>query len=157
MTYVVEGQLKGVMEKANKDKGLKQIVKVSLNEKTLELNVVEQRAVTAEKAWELAKQKAEDLQGTLDEAEIKLARAISLISARDKELVDLKDTLNSYEQVYYNIGFKDVENSARPVIFQARKFGFVKGWMAAMNAIGLPYTSPFRSANQIPLPENPQN
>jgi len=81
---------------------------------------------------------------------------MSLISAHNKELADLKETLNSYEQVYYNTGFKDAENSARLVIFQALKFRFVEGWMAAVNAIGLPYTSPFRSANQIPLPKNPQ-
>lgn len=61
MTHVVEGWLKGVMEEADKEKVLKQIAEMSLNEKTLELNVVERRAVTTERARELAKQKAEDL------------------------------------------------------------------------------------------------
>ena len=37
------------------------------------------------------------------------------------------------------------------MIFQAWKFGFTKGWMAVVNAIGLPDTSPFRSVDQIPL------
>ena len=41
MTHVVEGRLKGVMEEADKEKVLKQVTKASLNEKTLELNVVE--------------------------------------------------------------------------------------------------------------------
>lgn len=41
MTHVVEGRLKGVMEEADKEKALKQVVEVSLNERTLELNVVE--------------------------------------------------------------------------------------------------------------------
>ncbi|KAM3732106.1 hypothetical protein ACB098_11G035600 [Castanea mollissima] len=117
MTHVVEGRLKGVVEEANKDKALKQVVEASLNEKTLELNVVEQRAVTAEKTWELAEQKAEDLQGKLGEAEIKLAEATSLVFACDKELADLKETLKTYEQVYYNMGFKDAENSTGPMIF----------------------------------------
>lgn len=49
------------MEEADKEKVLKQIAEVSLNEKTLELNVVERLAVTTERARELAKQKAEDL------------------------------------------------------------------------------------------------
>ena len=40
MTHVVKGQLKGVMEEADKEKALKQVAEVSLNEKTLELNVV---------------------------------------------------------------------------------------------------------------------
>ena len=40
------------------------------------------------------------------------------------------------------------------MIFQAWKFGFTKGWMAVVNAIGLPDTSPFRSVDQIPLPKD---
>ena len=49
------------MKEAGKEKALKQDAKASLNEKTLELNVVERRATTVERAQELAKQKAEDL------------------------------------------------------------------------------------------------
>lgn len=63
---------------------------------------------------------------------------MNLLSARDKKLAYLKETLKTYEQVYYNKGFKDVEKSAGPVIFQA--FGFSKGWMAKVNAISLPNT-----------------
>lgn len=107
------------MEEADKEKVLKQIAEVSLNEKTLELNVMERRVVTTERAHELAKQKAEDLQGKLSEVEVKLTEAVSLVFARDKELADLKEILKTCEQVYYNIGFKDVENWAGPVIFQA--------------------------------------
>lgn len=107
-------------------------------------------------AQELAKKKAEDLQGKLGEAEVKLAQAASLVSAHDKELTDLKETLKTCEQVYYNIGFKDVENLVGPMNFQARKFGFTKGWMATVNAIGLLNTSLFRNADLIPLLEDPQ-
>nr|POE45891.1 hypothetical protein CFP56_40927 [Quercus suber] len=127
MTHVVKGRLKGVMEEADKEKALKQVAKASLNKKTLELNVVEQRAATTKRALELAEQKAKDLQGKLSEAEVKLAEAVSLVSARDKEFADLKETLKTCEQVYYNMGFKDAENSAGPMIFQARKFGFAEG------------------------------
>jgi len=31
----------------------------------------------------------------------------------------------------------------------------VEGWLIAVNVIGLLDTSPFRDANQIPLPEDP--
>ena len=55
MTYVVEGRLKGVMEQVDKEKALKQVAEARLNEKTLELNVVEQRATIAERVRELAK------------------------------------------------------------------------------------------------------
>ena len=58
---------------------------------------------------------------------MKLAKAVSLVSAHDKELVNLKETMKTCEQVYYNMGFKDVENSTGPMIFLARKFGFAKG------------------------------
>ena len=59
----------------------------------------------------MAEQKAEDLQGKLGEIEAKLAEAMSLVSARDKELADLKKTMKTWKQVYYNKGFKDAENS----------------------------------------------
>ena len=77
----MEGQLKGMMEEANKEKVLKQVAKATLNEKTLELNLVERRAITAERARELAKQKVKDLQGKLGEAEVKLTEVSSIISA----------------------------------------------------------------------------
>lgn len=38
------------MEEADKEKALKQVVEVSLNEKTLELNSVQHRATTTERA-----------------------------------------------------------------------------------------------------------
>lgn len=124
--------------------------------KTLELNVVKRRATTAKRARELAEQKVKDLQRKLGEAEVKLVEAASLVSACDKELADLKETMKTCEQVFYNMGFKDAKNSAGVVILQDRKFGFAKGWMAAVNAIGLPDTSPFRNADQILLLEDPQ-
>ena len=124
--------------------------------KTLELNVVKRRATTAERARELAEQKVKDLQRKLGEAEVKLVETASLVSACDKELADLKETMKTCEQVFYNMGFKDAKNSAGVVILQDRKFGFAKGWMAAVNAIGLPDTSPFRNADQILLLEDPQ-
>ena len=127
MTYVVKVWPKGVMEEAEKEKALKQAAEASFNEKSLELNVVKRWAITAERAQELAEQKAKDLQGKLNEVKVKLAKAVSLVSAHDKELVDLKETMKTCEQVYYNIGFKDVENSTGPMIFLARKFGFAKG------------------------------
>ena len=41
MTLVVEGRLKGIIEEADKEKALKQVVEANLNEKTLELNAME--------------------------------------------------------------------------------------------------------------------
>ena len=80
----------------------------------------------------------------------------SLVSAHDKKLADLNNTMKTRNQTYYNKGFRDAENSAGLVVFQARKFSFMEGWMVAVNTIGLPDTSSFRSANQIPLSEDPE-
>ena len=57
----LEGQLNGVMEEADKEKALKQVAKASLKEKTLGLNMMEQRATTVEKALEFAEQKVEGI------------------------------------------------------------------------------------------------
>ena len=80
---------------------------------------MERRATTSEKALELAKEKVEDLQGKLDETEIKLAEMASLLFAHDKELADLKSMAKARKQTYHNKGFREAENSAEPVIFQA--------------------------------------
>ena len=111
MTYVVEGCLKGVMEEADKEKALKQVAEASLKEKTLGLNVMERRATTAEKALELAKQKAKVFQGKLGETKLKLVETASLVSARDKELTNLKSMVKTCKQTYYNKGFRDAESS----------------------------------------------
>ena len=80
---------------------------------------------------------------------------MSLVSAYDKELVDLKEMMKNCEQVFYNIGFKDAKNSTEAIVFQARKLRFAEGWMAAVNAIGLPETSSFKDMDKIPLPKGP--
>ena len=91
----------------DKEKALKQVAKANLNEKTLELSSMQRRVTTTENAQEVAWRAVEQLQMMLDETEVKLAEASNVVSAQDKELTDLKETLNNYEQVYYNMGFKD--------------------------------------------------
>ena len=61
MTHVVEGWLKGVMEKADKEKALKKVAESTLNEKILKLAITEWRATLAERARELVDQKMEAL------------------------------------------------------------------------------------------------
>ena len=61
MTHVVEGRLKGVMEKADKEKALKKVAESTLNEKILKLAITEWRATLAERARELVDQKMEAL------------------------------------------------------------------------------------------------
>ena len=40
------------------------------------------------------------------------------------------------------------------MIFQARNFEFVEGWMAAINTLDLLNDFPFKSTNRVPLPED---
>ena len=96
---------------------------------------------------ELAEQKASELQGKLGDTELKLVETANILSARDKEFTDFKGEEKAWKQTYYNRGFRDTENSAGPVIFQAQKFGFMEGWMIAVNTLGLPDDSPFKSTN----------
>lgn len=95
---MVKGRLKGVIEEVDKEKALKLVIKASLQEKTLRLNVMERRATTVEKALELAKQRVGDLQGKLGKTELKLPEIASLLSTLDKELTDLKRMAKARKQ-----------------------------------------------------------
>lgn len=95
------------------------MAKGSVKEKTLGLNIMERHATTAEKALELAEQKANEAVGKLGEIELKLAETANVLSAWDKEFVDCKGGEKAQKQTYYNKGFRDTENSVGPVIFQA--------------------------------------
>ena len=67
------------------------------------------------------------MKGKLEDSNSKKAWAISVVSARDKKLVELKELLKQIEQQFYNIGFNDVESLSDPVIFGAWRLGFMKG------------------------------
>jgi len=91
----------------------------------------------------------------MGETKTKLAQVESIVSTRDKELVDLKETMKRCEQAFYNMGFIDAENSCDKVIFEARRHGFSEGCMAIVNAINLLDSSPFSNPSQIPQPNVP--
>ena len=83
---------------------------------------------------------------------MKLAEAISLNTSQAEELADLRAALEACEQKWYNEGFADAEQSAKPVVAQARKLGFKAGWFAALQALGVPENSHLRDLGQIPFP-----
>ena len=51
---MVEGQYKGMVEEADKEKPLKQVVKANLNERTLELSLVQRQVTMVENSREVA-------------------------------------------------------------------------------------------------------
>ena len=126
-----------------------------MKEKTLGLNIMERLATSTEKVLELAEQKANEAQRKLGETKLKRVKTASILFARDKEFTDYKGGEKARKQTYYNRGFRDIENSVGPMIFQARKFEFMEVWMAIVNAISLLKDSSFRSTNRVPLPEDP--
>ena len=50
--------------------------------------------------------------------ELKLAEVESIISAKDKEVSELKSALKESENKFYDMGFADAENSYKPVVMQ---------------------------------------
>ena len=84
--------------------------------------------------------------------EQKLVEAASLNTTRDEELAGLKVALEAYENKWYNKGFTDVENSKELVILEARKLGFKKGWLVALQALRVLEDSLLRNHTQIPFP-----
>ena len=91
----------------------------------------------------------------LEEVELRLARAESINSTKDKEIVELKATLEKSENKWYNVGFVDVESLVELVVFQSQRYGFGEGWMAAILAMGMPADSPFINPDKIPYPKPP--
>ena len=116
---------------------------------------MEKKAIIVEKSRDIANCKVSVLEGKLEESDTKLAQALSVISARDRGLQAMRLNLEQAKQKYYGVGFDDIECSSCVVIFEARQKGFLYGWMAAVDAINLPSSSPSRDLNQVPLPEVP--
>ena len=52
---------------------------------------------------------------------------------------------------WYNKGFTNTENSVELAIHEAQKLAFEEGWLAALQALGVPEDSPLRNPNQIPF------
>ena len=128
------------------------MAKVTEKEKTKTATIVEKKAATFEKAKALAEKKSLELKTKLAKNELKLAEAASLNITQAKELADLKAALEACENKWYNEGFANAENSTVPIIQEAWKLAFKEGWLAALQALGVPENTPIRNPNQIPFP-----
>lgn len=73
---------------------------------------MEQRVAVAKRARDFAKRRVGELEGKLEDSDSKKAQAISVVSARDKKLVELKELLKQIEQQFYNMGFNDARAQA---------------------------------------------
>ena len=100
----------------------------------------------------MAEKRFVELETKKNEADLKLAEAVSLNVAQAEELADLKANLEACEDKWYNEGFADAENSLELVIKEARRLAFEEGWLAALQALEVPKDSPLRDPSQIAFP-----
>ena len=120
-------------------------------EKAKAAAIAEKKVAASEEARLSAEKRFTDLEAKLGETELKLVEAASLNTVRAEELADLKAALEGCESKWYDEGFANAENSVELVINEARKLAFKEGWLAALQAIGVPKDSPLRDPNQIPF------
>ena len=121
-------------------------------EKLKAADSAEKKAAAVEKNRALAEKRCAELLAKQNETDVKLAEEISLNTSQAEELTDLRAALEACKEKWYNEGFADAENSAEPVVDQARRLSFEVGWFAALQALGVPEDSPLRDPSQIPFP-----
>ena len=132
----MDGRLKETVENAEWEKALKDIIVATTKEKGKATEVVEKKAQAFKKAWALAKKKFAEMEMKLRGMKLKLVKVESLNLAQAN-----------------NEGFADAENSIEPIVLQAPRHGFGEGWMAALQAMGVPVDSPLRNPDQVPFPD----
>ena len=123
---MMEDWLKNATEEADTEKELKEVAeatardrdKATARDRDRATEAAEEKARKAERARILAKQRVAYLETKLREMELKLAEVESIISAKDKEVVELKSALKESEDKFYDMGFTNAEKSREPVVMQ---------------------------------------
>ena len=144
--------MKELAEDADQEKATRETSIKIAKEKIKAVDSAEKKAAAVKKARSLAEKRSMELLAKQNETDLKLAEAVSLNTAQAEELADLRAVLEACEEKWYNEGFADVENSAEPVVNQARRLGFEAGWFVALQALGVLEDSPLRYPGQIPFP-----
>ena len=101
-------------------------------EKGKAAKAAEKKAHASEKARTLVEKRLTEMEVKLGGTKLKLAEAKSLNLTQADEIADLKAALEACEEIWYNESFADAENSMEPILYQARKHGIGKGWMATL-------------------------
>nr|POE86820.1 hypothetical protein CFP56_45551 [Quercus suber] len=116
----MQDRLRSLVEYTKKEKAFKEVAKATMQEKNAALWVTKGRVKEHEGFYVLAEQRATDLGVKMGEMKLRLAEAESIISTRDKEVVDLKVALEESEDNFYDMGIVDANNSSEPIMFQSR-------------------------------------
>ena len=80
----------------------------------------------------MAEKRSAELMAKQNEANLKLAEVVSLNTTQAEELANLRAALEACEDKWYNEGFADAKNFAKPVVNQARRLGFEASWFAVL-------------------------
>ena len=151
MAYILDGRLKELFEDVDLEKVAREAAVKTAKDKIKAGNTTEKRVAAAEKAKALVEKRFAELVAKQNEADLKLAEVVSLNTAQAEELVDLRAALEACEDKWYNEGFANDENSVESVVNEARRLDFEGGWLAALQAFGVPEDSPLRDPSQIPF------
>ena len=88
MAYILDGQLKELSEDAGWEKAAREAAVKTAKDKIKVVDTAEKRAATAEKAKVLAEKRSAELEAKQNEADLKLAKAVSLNTAQVEELAN---------------------------------------------------------------------
>lgn len=117
------------MKEVDKEKALKEVAEAMTKKKGKAVENAEEWARAFKRAQALAEQKMAEISANLEETKLRLASAKSLNSVKDKEIVELKTILEANEDKWYNAGFVDAENSAKPVMSNQGDMNLMRvGW-----------------------------
>nr|POE74101.1 hypothetical protein CFP56_67871 [Quercus suber] len=152
LAHILEERLKSTVEGVEKERAFKEVSEANLQDRGTTLEATKRKVAEAEKARAMVEQRAVDLEGKLEEVEIRLVEAKSVVSAKDKEVVDLTKAMVESEDKFYDMGFAGVENSTERIMFESQRYGFGEGWMATVNTLGVPKDSHFRDQEKNTLP-----
>ena len=155
LTHIIDKKLSETTEDTKREKALKDVAIAMAKEKGKVVEAVEKKAQSSKKARLVVEKKLTEIEVKLKGMELKLAEAESLNLAQADEITNLKVALEAYEEKWYNEGFADAKNSVEPIVHQARHRGFKKGWLAALQAMGMVEDSPSRNPKQIPYSAPP--
>lgn len=141
--------MKELAEDVEWEKALKDVATATAKDKGKVAEAAENKAQSSKKARLAVERKLAEAKDKLGAMELKLVEAASLNLAQANELANLKVALKACENKWYDEGFKDAENSVKPIVHQARSHGFGEGWLATIQAMGVPKDSPLRNPAQF--------
>ena len=146
--------MKDLSKEVDWEKAGKDAVAKTAKDKTKTADATKKRVTATKKARVLAKKRLTELVTKQNEMDLKLADMASQNVALTKELTDLWAALEACENKWYGEGFANTERGVEPVVKEARQLSFQEGWMAALDALGVPEDSPLRDPGQIPFPDS---